>query len=121
MHWVAHYPDRLIGESEQKYSQLERAKLLAFDLMLGERLLVRVDLQADSFGPKALIYRRRVQQSIGGEQISWYIIGFKQQDIHHIIYVFEDGTVLLGGQPEAGKMFQEPIEPFVWEVDLQWP
>lgn len=118
MDWVAHYSERKVTNVTAKYSQLERARLVAFDLVQNGQLRVRVDLQPDSRGPKALIFRRRNRRDSNGAELIWYIIGFKQGDCDHVLSVFEDGAILLGGQLEQGKLFHEPIAPFEWEMDL---
>ena len=32
-----------------------------------------------------------------------------------LCYIVADGSILLGGEPEDGKDFQEPVKLFEWE------
>ena len=124
-YWIAHLENgsRLSQLDGVNYDVLPRQKLVAFDLWHLGQLKIRVDLRPDSGGSKALIWRRRTQMTLQGDEQNWQIVGFQRHQnnviSHHLIYLFEhDGSILLGGEPAQGLDFQEPIQPFEWESDL---
>ena len=122
--WVAHLEDgSRVWQDKGAYSNLPRDRVIGFDLWHGDRLAVRLDMNPDWYGRKALIYRKRTLQDNHGNKLSFHVLGW-QRDIggqiaHNLVYVFEhDGSVLLGREPD-NLDFQDPIEPFPWENDLK--
>jgi hypothetical protein len=123
--WLAHYDD---GSSYRQgnFGDIQRNRLVAFDLLKDNELCVRVDLRvndsSDGIEPKRLIYRRRTRKSEKGDQLVFHLIGWQRKvlgrNIQSIAYVFEDGGVLLGGQ-FTGQDFQHAIVPLEFEADLR--
>lgn len=120
--WRAQYDDgRQLSQlapdgTRHKYQDIERERLVCFDLWRGERLLVRVDMRDDSgdgMGPKRLIWRIRTELTSRGATNRVHMAGWqrtvKGRNVQAIAYVFEDGAVVLGGQ------FQEN-DPLMYDV-----
>ncbi len=114
--------------SENKYADIDRSKLASFALYDGGAIVNRDDylkLRNDvAITPGAdpgvyelatrkllhlhlepgqrLIYRRRVEQTVGGPATVCYMIGWQQtiigENIQSIAYVFENGTIELAGK-----------------------
>ena len=98
------------------YRDIPRQNLVAFDIVLGDTLVVRVDLRPDKKATKNLIYRKRNQLNNRGEMLEWLIVGWQRTTGEYsLCYVMADGSILLGGEPEDGKDFQEPVQLFEWE------
>ena len=98
------------------YRDIPRDKLVAFDIFLEGRLILRVDLRPDSKATKSLIYRKRNQLNNRGELLEWLIVGWQRvTGEKSLCYIMSDGSVLLGGEPKDGKDFQEPVQLFEWE------
>lgn len=121
--FVAHYTDgTFLSQAEGgTYRDVDRTKLQAFDLWLGDRLALRLDLRDDGLPPKRLIYRRRVQKDRAKGDTVIYIVGWQRTigdtPVQQVCYVFEDGIIAMGGQ-FLDRDFQSDIVPFEWEYDL---
>lgn len=77
-----------------KYPDIDRSKLVAFELYDSNKLIFRMDLDP---GQK-LIFRRRVTKGFSGNVLGVvYIVGWHQnidgKSIKKIAFVFEDGHV----------------------------
>jgi hypothetical protein len=123
VNFVAHYTDGTFLSQTKggTYKDVKRDKLQAFDLWLGDRLALRLDLRDDGLSPKRLIYRRRVQKDKFKGDVVIYIAGWKREvdgkNIQQVCYLFENGSVVMGGQ-FMERDFQAEIKPFEWEYDL---
>ncbi len=127
--WVAHYADgSILRQSEGAvYGDVERERLVAFDLWQGERLVVRVDLRdVDVDGEvegRRLIWRIRHRKTMKGEDLTVNMIGWQRnvrgRNVQSICYVFEDASILMGGQFVAGGAIpMHEIAPLECEADL---
>lgn len=128
--WVAHYNDgrALYQEkpdgSKHTYADIERDKLVAFDLWVGDRLIVRVDLRPDRLGdsPKRLIWRMRHLMNDKGRDDVIHLVGWQRtvggENVQAICYVFEDGAVLLSGEWGGEGGYMHPITLLECEKDL---
>ena len=108
--WRAQYNDgsTLYQEtpdgSKHAYHQIDRTKLVAFDLWQGDHLICRVDMRPDRLGdsPKHLSWRIRHMMNDRGRDDKIHLVGWQRkvrgENVQAILYVFEDGTVLLGGE-----------------------
>ncbi len=128
MQWVAYYNDgthlRQYEDDggEHKYADLDRQRLASFALYDGgdidgnyvpaTRKLFHLHLEPG----QRLIFRRRVEQTLGQPPISVFMIGWQQaleihgptldgnanghypKNIQAIAYIFEDGTIELAGR-----------------------
>lgn len=125
--WVAHYSDNtvLAQADGASYSQINRHKLVAFDLVSEGHLLVRVDLRpndvSEGVEARRLIWRIRHLANTNGNGSQIHLIGWQRRvngrNVQAINYVFEDGVVLLGGQ-FTNQDFMDEIVPLECEMDL---
>ena len=122
--WVAHLDDGTVISQNYggSYATLPRDHLQAFDLWQNGRILCRVDLREDELGKRSLIYRRRTQmRTDGSPSTHYYMVGWQRTvagfRIQAINYIFEDGSILLGGQFIDDELMGA-IEPFEWERDI---
>lgn len=141
MQWVAYYANgthlRQYDDAgvESKYADIDRTRLTSFALYDGgveikgvfagnhdgstinaanyhtaTRKILHLHLEPG----QRLIYRRRVQQSVGAEAPNvCYMIGWQQtsqgENIQAICYVFEDGTIEVAGRfNESHPWFYSP-------------
>lgn len=128
MHWIAHYDDgRALKQSpEYTYKDIDRAHLITFDLWQDERLIIRIDLRQDSqdkdIGQRRLIWRMRNIQRTDGTHAVIHLAGWQRtiagHNVQAITYVFDDGTIVLGGQ-FTGTEFMDKIVPLDFEDDLK--
>lgn len=111
--WVAVYNDDTvlpqymyywIGTRENKYKDIDRSKLLFFDLfdMEQKKILIRVHFDDPR---KRLIYRRRKKQRQGGgEQVVWlagWQMTVKGENVQMLSCLNEAGeTIITGGWRE---------------------
>ena len=82
------------GETINKYPDIDRSRLIAFELYDLDKLIFRMDLKPG----QNLIYRRRVAQSVTSGSLNVvYIVGWHQnvkgKSVKKIAFVFEDGHV----------------------------
>lgn len=102
--WIAHYDNgvEFKQESGNIYPDVDRSKLIAFDLWQQEKLLIRIDLRGDKLGKKHLIWRMRNQIRSDGHKERMHLVGWfrdiEGKTVVAMCYVFENGTVLLGSQ-----------------------
>lgn len=109
--WQAVYSDDTVlsqvGDdgSRHTYGDIDRARLVAFDLWRDGALLVRVDMRGDSngeVGEKRLIWRMRNWLRGDGGHDRVHLVGWqrtvKGRNVQAICYVFDNGAVVLGGQ-----------------------
>lgn len=108
MQWLATYHDgetlgQYNGHGESSSEQIDRSKLASFTLIAedGSKLLT-LHLETE----QRLIFRRRVEQSVGGSPIVVYLVGWQQtihgQNVQSIAYVFAEGA-----QIELAGKFRE--------------
>ena len=130
--WLAHYEDgTTLAQGQDRwgrpasYADIDRSRLVAFDLWQGERLVVQVDLRDDSngeVGRRRLIWRIRHQLDSAGNQAKIHLVGWQRtaggRNIQAICYVFEDGVVMLGGQWNEGRGFMYQVVYHDFEQDL---
>jgi hypothetical protein len=96
--------------SENKYTDINRAKLEFFEIYKGDRLLLRLHLEEG----RRLIYRRRVSKKVStGEEHAVYLVGWQQtvngKNVQDIAYIFEDEHIELGGKwKEDTRTFYAP-------------
>ncbi len=124
--WRAHYSDGtdLWQDENHGYHDIDRDRLVAFDLWQENRLLVRVDMtggdEHKGVGPKRLIWRKRHTHDGSTDQVM-HMAGWQRKvkgvNVQSICYVFEDGVVLLGGQWNENE-FSYPIAVLECESDL---
>jgi len=103
LQWKAIYSDgtelnQYENGQELSYYKIDQSKLKFFDLIDGDKTVLRLHL----FGGRKLIYRRRViitQQT--GEQRVIYLVGWQKningENVQSIAYVHEDNSVLISG------------------------
>ena len=105
------------------YHQIDRTKLVAFDLWQGDRLLCRIDMRPDRLGdsPKHLIWRIRHLMNDRGRDDKIHLAGWQRkvngENVQAILYVFEDGTVLLGGEWGGDVEYMHDIVPLACEKE----
>ena len=109
------------------YHQIDRNNLVAFDLWQGDHLLCRIDMRPDRLGdgrgygsPKHLIWRIRHIMNDRGRDDKIHLVGWQRkvngENVQAILYVFEDGTVLLGGEWGGDAEYMYSIVPLECEV-----
>lgn len=95
--------------SENKYPEIDRSRLSAFEIYNMDKLILRIHFEKG----RRLIYRKRVSRGLSGKQQAIYLIGWQQtiagQNIQDIAYVFEDGHIELAGKwKEDHRWFYAP-------------
>jgi hypothetical protein len=123
MQWVAFYSDQTslrqynADGGENRYADIDRARLEAFALFQddGETLVFALYLEPG----QRLIFRRRVEQSPGGEQTVVYLVGWQQtiegRNVQSIAYIFPNGVVHLAGPWRDDHPWFYAIQPFPQE------
>lgn len=133
IYWIAHYIDgsnlrQYNNGVTNSYQDIERHRLVAFDLWRDEQLLVRVDLRdndnSSEIEARRLIYRKRHQMTDKGHHLTFYMVGWQRKvngrNVQAINYVFEDGGILLGGQfTDEGGLPMHAIAILPYEQDLK--
>lgn len=117
-HWNAVYEDNTSlpqyndDNSENKYADIDRTKLVAFEFYHNDKLLLVCDIASDA----RLIYRRRVEQQAGGELLVVYLVGWQKtilgknsQSIACVCTWKDDLIVFLDGWREGSTWFY-PVE-----------
>lgn len=124
--WIAEYKDGTVIRQQKEdgtivsADSIDRDKIKTFSLMNGEACVVKLHLLK---GEK-LIYRRRVEKTVGGPERACHIIGHRKYVGHEgdiaqaTMFVFEDGGI------EMISDFQEDhpwfYEPKLREFELPW-
>lgn len=113
LHWMAHYDDGSFYSQldNGKYYHIDRDNLKAFDVWMENRLLIRLDTEADSKGKKRFFWRKRHRMTTTGIKQYVYLCGWEQDGHYHTCYAFEDGSVIMGGQWRNDMPFMQEI---VW-------
>jgi len=97
--WVAKYRDGQFvtqhkGNGEMMSADnVDRKLVESFSLLNGEKIIFTLHLDPG----QRLIYRRRVEQNVGGEQKVCHLVGWRGDIAQSICYVFEDGQVEMAG------------------------
>lgn len=131
MQWVAYYADnthlRQYDDDghENKYADIDRARLASFALYDGgvphseapfhyepaTHKLFHLHLEPG----QRLIYRRRVEQTVGAAPIVCCMIGWQQligdQNTQSIAYIFENGTIELAGRWREDHPWFYSVQP----------
>ena len=119
MQWLATYTDgTTLGQYngdgvEYSSEHIDRSKLASFALIgeAGDKFL-----QFHLEPGQRLIYRRRIEQSVGGSPTICYLAGWQQtihgQNVQSIWYVFDEGARL-----ESAGRFDE-THPWFYPIDL---
>lgn len=104
MHWEARYndgkalPQYNADGSENRYADIDRARIASFSLFDGDRLIVTVHLDHGA----RLIFRRRVAQAPGGDKFTVHLIGWQRtvgvHNVQSILYVMDDGEIHMAGE-----------------------
>ena len=125
--WTVHYNDgqRFSLSNSFKYSNIDREKMIAFDVWFGSRLVLRIDFNNDDctadIEPKRLIWRKRQRMHTNGYEEIFYMAGWQRKvkgiNIQSIAYITQDGAILMGGQ-FVERDIQSPIVPVEFETDL---
>lgn len=125
--WRAHYStgetlyQKAPDGSKHAYHDIQRDKLVAFDLWQGDRLLCRIDMRPDQLGdsPKRLIWRIRHIVNDKGRDDKIHLAGWQRtvrgENVQAICYVFENGTVLLGGEWGGDAEYMHAVVPLECE------
>lgn len=115
------------------YHQIDRNRLVAFDLWQGDHLICRIDMRPDrndsALGPKRLIWRKRHIMNDRGRHDVIHLAGWQRtvnastngrdsETVQAICYVFEDGTVLLGGAWGGDAEYMHSIVPLACEESI---
>lgn len=124
LYWQATHSTGLILNQFQgaKYGDIDRSTLEFFDLWIypdrgpgiDPHLLVRVDLRADSLPQRRLIWRKRTERDMSGNELVYHLVGWQRtvegRNVQAICYVFNESTVVLGGewQEHDPVMFSVP-------------
>lgn len=120
--WVAVYKDGSLfhqydqNGAERSSEHIDRKKLLSFVLYDHDnRPLLTQNLDPGH----RLIYRRRVEQSPGGDAIVCHLVGWQQtvytqdghpRNVQHISYVFEaDRRIVMGGRWRSDHRWFYPV------------
>ena len=114
--WQAIHPTHTLdSRNGAKYHDINRNDCLTFDVYVDQpglespHLLLRIDLRPDDLPPKRLIWRRRVQTKMTGESLEFYLAGWQRtiegRNVQAICYVFNEGTVVLGGEFDDADPF----------------
>lgn len=125
MQWLATYTDgTTLGQyngtgAEYSSERIDRSKLASFALIAedGSKLL------HIHFEPgQRLIFRRRVEQSVGGSPLVCHLVGWQQtihgQNVQSIAYVFEEGArIEIAGRFQEGHRWFYPVEPVPCELE----
>jgi len=122
MTWTAFYNDQTslpqfnADDSENKYADIDRAKLEAFALFQHGSLLFALYLEPG----QRLIFRRRIEQRVGGDQTVIYMVGWQQtihgQNIQSIAYIFPNGVVHMAGPWRDNHPWFYSIQPVPCEI-----
>lgn len=108
--WQAlHSPGPVLdSRNGAKYQDIDRQTCIAFDLYIDQEglpkphLLLRIDLREDGLPKRRLVYRKRTQLKASGESFEFYLVGWQRtvegRNVQAICYVFNEGTVVLGGE-----------------------
>jgi hypothetical protein len=135
IHWRAHYGEHDFlpqhqGDHTNTVEDIDRQRLVAFDLWQDDVLLVRVDLRDNDTDSEVerrrLIYRIRHRITERGDRLKVYLVGWQRRirgrNVQAVNYIFEDGVILLGGQfIENDILPMGAIAPLPHEVDLIAP
>src|SRR5574342_774232 len=127
MQWVAHYSDETelpqynADGTENKYADIDRARLQYFEFRDTGRIVLRTYLEPG----QRLIYRRRVEKRPGEPDIVVYMAGWQQtiagQNIQSISYIFPDGAVIQAGRFDEASRWFYSIVPVPCEKDDPTP
>ena len=128
MQWLATYQDgttlgQYNGSGEISSERIDRSKLTAFALVNEEGSRV---LELHLEPGQRLIFRRRIEQPVGGLQIVCYLVGWQQtihgQNVQSIAYVFDEGaTIVWAGKFQQDHPWFYPIEPVPCELqEAKW-
>lgn len=104
MKWEARYNDNTSlpqynpDGSENKYKDIDRARLASFAVLADDGRLV-FEMHLD---PRArLIFRRRVEQSAGGNRMVVHMVGWQRtvggENVQSIAYITECGEIHMAG------------------------
>lgn len=122
--WVSVYNDNTrlpqFNEdgSENKYQDIDRTRLSAFEFYKDGKLLLVCELAPGA----RLIYRKRVEQSSGGEPHVIYLIGWqktiegKNSQSIACVPAYNDTIVFVDGWRE-GSRWLYPVEEFQFEKE----
>ena len=109
--WKAIYSDGSFlplfdGEKENKYPDIDRNRLLFFELYLDSKLVIRIHL----LDGRRLVFRRRVFKQLNGSEQAVYLVGWQSTvngvNVQDIAYVFEDGHIDLAGSfDDSSRLF----------------
>lgn len=109
-------PQIAAGGLRHRYQDIERDRLVCFDLLRGDAVLVRVDMRDDSggsLGPKRLIWRMRKELNDKGHRSCVHLAGWQRlvngRNVQAIAYVFDNGAVVLGGQFNDADPLMYPV------------
>lgn len=103
LHWIAHYdngetlPQLLQNGETNTYKQIDRDRLISFDIWRNEKLLFRLDLWPNAAGKKHLIWRKRHRIRSDGTRTMFHLVGWLQEDTIQMHAVFDEGFVLSFG------------------------
>jgi hypothetical protein len=114
MIWIAHYSDGTDfpqfnkDETENRYADIDRARLTSFSLTNGPLQAFELHLQPG----QTLIFRRRIQHRIGAEPFTVYVVGWRRVDTgeQSLCFVTENGEVNVAGSPREGHPWFYPVE-----------
>lgn len=88
-------PQYNVDGSENKYADIDRTKICAFEFYKDGKLILVLDIAPGA----RLIYRKRVEQSSGGESLNVYLIGWQKtvegRNVQSIACVPEYNDVIL--------------------------
>jgi hypothetical protein len=103
MQWEARYNDETTlpqyndDGSENRYADIDRARLASFALLADNLTVIEVHLDPGA----RLIFRRRVAQAPGGETTCVHLVGWQRtiagQNVQSILYVMPDGDIHMAG------------------------
>jgi len=124
MQWLATYHDgttlgQYNDQGESSSEQIDRSNLASFTLLAedGSKLLT---LHFEH--GQRLIFRRRVEQSVGGPPIVVYLFGWQQtihgQNVQSIAYVFNEGArIEWAGKFQEGHAWFYAVDPVPCETE----
>jgi hydroxymethylpyrimidine pyrophosphatase-like HAD family hydrolase len=114
--WLAEYKDGSIIRQNNAFGkiissdEIDRDKLKTFTLICDNKIIVKLHINNN----ERLVYRRRVEKTIGDSEIACHIIGWRKlvdnKICQSMMYVFEDGNIEMASDfQENHKWFYPPI------------
>jgi hypothetical protein len=110
--WRVHYKNEdVISQANLAYEDIDRDNLTAFQLFDGEKVVLSVPFKDNGH---RLIWRRRIEKQVGGEEKIVHIVGKKGG---FVCAVFDDGTFLIDDKFREDNDWLYPPQYREFEVE----